>query len=69
MNTRWARWAAPLIAALALASSAVGIVNRFTYDDRYIIQLNPVMRSLHAWWRAFQTSYWPKDWAATVIVR
>ena len=20
------------------------------------------MRSLHAWWRAFQTSYWPKDW-------
>jgi hypothetical protein len=47
---------------LALASSAVGIVNRFTYDDRYIIELNPIMRSLHAWWRVFQSSYWPKDW-------
>ena len=55
-------WAAPLIAVLALASSAVGIVNRFTYDDRYIIELNPVMRSLHEWWRVFQGSYWPKDW-------
>ena len=39
-----------------------GIVNRFTYDDRYIIELNPAMRTLHGWWRVFQTSYWPKDW-------
>ena len=62
MNVRWSRWATPFIAVLALASSAVGIVNRFTYDDRYIIQLNPVMRSLDGWWRAFQRSYWPKDW-------
>jgi hypothetical protein len=62
MNVRWPRWASPFIAALALASSGVGIVNRFTYDDRYIIELNPVMRSLDGWWRAFQTSYWPKDW-------
>ena len=62
MNVRWSRWASPFIAVLALASSAVGIVNRFTYDDRYIIELNPVMRSLHGWWRVFQESYWPKDW-------
>ena len=56
------RMALPLIAALALASSAVGIVNRFTYDDRYIIQLDPAMRSMAGWWRVFGTSYWPKDW-------
>ena len=62
MNARWPRWASPFIAVLALASSAVGIVNRFTYDDRYIIELNPIMRSLQGWWRVFQGSYWPKDW-------
>ena len=62
MNVRWSRWASPLIAVLAFASSAVGIVNRFTYDDRYIIELNPLMRGLHGWWRVFQQSYWPKDW-------
>ena len=62
MSDRWSRWATPLIALLALASSAVGIVNRFTYDDRYIIELNPAMRTLHGWWRVFQTSYWPRDW-------
>jgi protein O-mannosyl-transferase len=62
MSVRWQRWAAPMIALLALASSAVGIVNGFAYDDRYVIQLNPVMRSLHEWWRAFQSSYWPSNW-------
>jgi hypothetical protein len=62
MNLRWSRRARPFIAVLALASSAVGIVNRFTYDDRYIIELNPLMRGLHGWWRVFQQSYWPKDW-------
>jgi hypothetical protein len=48
-----------MISVLALASSAVGIVNGFTYDDRFIIERNPVMKSLHAWWRVFQSSYWP----------
>jgi hypothetical protein len=47
---------------LALLSSGVGIANQFTYDDRYIIELNPAMHSLHAWWRGFQTSYWPRNW-------
>ncbi|HTE43682.1 MAG TPA: hypothetical protein VK636_00450 [Gemmatimonadaceae bacterium] len=62
MNSRWIRWAGPTVALLALASSAIGVVNWFTYDDRYIVELNPATRNLHAWWRAFQTSYWPKDW-------
>ncbi len=61
---RWtAQRAAPwAVALLALASSAVGVVNRFTYDDRYIVELNPGTRDLAHWWRAFLTSYWPKDW-------
>jgi protein O-mannosyl-transferase len=50
------------IAVLAMASSALGILNRFTYDDRYIVELNPLMRTLHAWWRVFQNSYWSKEW-------
>jgi protein O-mannosyl-transferase len=62
MTIRWPHWARPTIALLALASSIVGIVNWFTYDDRYVIELNPATRDLHAWWRAFLTSYWPKDW-------
>jgi hypothetical protein len=52
----------PAIALLALASSAIGIVNWFTYDDRYIIELNPAMHSLHRWWTVFASPYWPKDW-------
>jgi hypothetical protein len=56
------RLAAPFVALLALAASLGSIVNEFTYDDRYIIELNPVMRSLHGWWRVFQSSYWPKEW-------
>lgn len=60
-NTR--RWAEPAIALLALMSSCIGIVNRFTYDDRYIIELNPLMQhGLHGWWRVFLSPYWPKDW-------
>ncbi|MEO6879190.1 MAG: glycosyltransferase family 39 protein, partial [Gemmatimonadaceae bacterium] len=62
MNERWRRWMVPAIALLALASSAIGITNWFTYDDRYIIELNPAAHSLHRWWTAFQMSYWPKDW-------
>jgi hypothetical protein len=53
--------AAVTIAILALVSSAIGIVNGFTYDDRYIIELNPAMRTLHAWWRVIHTPYWPRD--------
>jgi len=50
------------IALLAMASSAIGVVNFFTYDDRYIIELNPFSHGLHQWWRVFASSYWPKDW-------
>lgn len=62
MTTRSVRWPAAAIALLALASSAPSIVNQFTYDDRYIIELNPLMRSLAHWWRLFATSYWPRSW-------
>ena len=62
MNTWRLRLAAPFIAVLALAASAAGIVNQFTYDDRYIIERAPPMHTLHAWWRVFQSSYWPKSW-------
>src|SRR5437660_2545039 len=62
MSIRWRALALPGIAALALASSVAGIVNKFTYDDRYIIELNPAAHDLHAWWRVFLSAYWPKDW-------
>ena len=50
------------LAFLAIAASASGIVNGFTYDDRPVILDNPSMHDLHEWWRAFATSYWPQDW-------
>ena len=62
MSERFGRAAAPFIALLAIAASATSIVNQFTYDDRYIIELNPVMRSLRGWWHVFQNSYWPREW-------
>jgi hypothetical protein len=62
MSGRWRQFRMPAIALLALASSAAGIVNAFTYDDRYIIQLNPAMKTLHRWWSVFAMSYWPHDW-------
>ena len=55
------RAAAPSVALLALASSAVGIFNRFAYDDVYVIERNPLMRYLHQWWHVFRLSYWPKS--------
>ena len=56
---RWRPWS---VALLALASSLVGIVNWFTYDDRYIVELNPMTRHLNDWYRVFVSSYWPKEW-------
>jgi hypothetical protein len=60
MSSRRTQLAARFVALLALAASVVGIVNRFTYDDRYIIELESPMHSLHGWWRVFQSPYWPK---------
>ncbi len=62
MSIWWKRLAVPVIALLAVASSAIGILNGFTYDDRYVIERNPAAHDLHAWWRVFASSYWPKDW-------
>ena len=56
------RWPAPIVALLAIAASLVGVLNGFTYDDRYVIELNPFARTLHQWWLVFAKSYWPRDW-------
>jgi hypothetical protein len=55
-------WPAPVVALLAIAASLIGVINGFTYDDRYVIELNPFARSLHQWWLVFAKSYWPRDW-------
>ena len=47
---------------VAVAASASGIVNGFTYDDRPVILDNPFMHDLHGWWRVFTQTYWPQDW-------
>ncbi len=59
---RWARWAPLVVALLAIAASINGIVNGFTYDDHYIVELNKVVHDLPHWYRAFAESYWPLDW-------
>lgn len=58
---RWRRLAGPSVALFAILSSAIGIVNQYTYDDRYIIQLEPSTHTLHHWWQVFASSYWPKN--------
>src|SRR4051812_22184347 len=60
MTARWRALIRPAIALLAIASSAIGIVNQFTYDDRYIVERNPAMQSLAGWWRGFASPYWPQ---------
>jgi len=62
MTDRLRRWALPTIILLTLAAAGVSIVNGFTYDDRYIVELNPAVRGPMHWWRAFRMSYWPADW-------
>jgi hypothetical protein len=62
VKDRWNWISGVLVAALALAASMTSIVNKFAYDDRYIVELNPVMRSMRGWWQVFQNPYWPKDW-------
>src|SRR3954464_13376480 len=56
------RWASISIALLALVSSIVGVVNQFTYDDKYVIETNAAMHALSHWWRTFAASYWPREW-------
>jgi hypothetical protein len=62
MTERTSRLATPAVAVLAIVSSIIGIVNQFTYDDRYIIEMNALMRDPHGWARVFISSYWPPDW-------
>lgn len=53
-----------IVVWIALAASAVGIANWFTYDDRYIVELNTAVHTLHHWWRLFAQSYWPSSWGS-----
>lgn len=62
MSNRTRAWMTPAIALLALASSATGIVNGFTYDDIYVIQRNAFVHTLHACWKVLVSPYWPRDW-------
>jgi hypothetical protein len=64
MTERSIRWRLPDIAIvlLALASSGIGVVNQFAYDDRYVVETNAVVHTLHAWWRGFAMSYWGPEW-------
>lgn len=61
MSERWRRFAAPSVVLLAVLSSAIGIVNQFTYDDHYIIEVSSTVHTLHRWWTGFAASYWPKN--------
>ena len=61
MRDVFRRAAAPSVVLLALASSAIGILNGFTYDDVYVVEQNPLMKYLHGWWHVFRLSYWPKS--------
>ena len=60
MIERWRRLAAPSVVILAILSSAIGLANKFAYDDVDIVQLNPAVHTLHRWWLEFGNSYWPK---------
>jgi hypothetical protein len=55
-------WIAPaIVALLALAACVTSIGHDFTLDDRYIVQFNDHVHTLHGWWRLFGQTYWPKE--------
>jgi hypothetical protein len=55
-------WVAPtLVALLALAACVTSIGHDFTLDDRFIVQFNDRVHTLHGWWRLFGQTYWPKE--------
>jgi protein O-mannosyl-transferase len=64
MTERWTRWRTPevMIALLALVSSGLGVLNRFAYDDVYVIEQNPIVHTLRASYRLFAMPYWPIQW-------
>jgi len=75
MNTALARWnalsprarwwlLAAVLTLLVVASSGIGIRNRFAYDDVYVIQKNSALHPVHGWWRLFAQSYWPLAYGA-----
>jgi protein O-mannosyl-transferase len=55
-------WLALSLVALALGASAIGVRNGFTYDDRYVIQMNDAVHHVGRIWKVFVSSYWPPLW-------
>lgn len=66
MPARWleawardeARLGLLLVVVVALAASATGLGNQFTYDDIPIIVDNPMVNAWHTPWEYLTTSYW-----------
>lgn len=50
------------LVVLALAASAVGVRNGFTFDDRFVVLSNPLAHSPRAWRQIFTSPYWPRAW-------
>lgn len=56
------RWLSPLtVALLALAVSVTSIGHDFTFDDRYVIQLNGKVHALNGILSLFGQPYWPPE--------
>jgi hypothetical protein len=53
------RWLVASIGLIAIAASFNGVLNGFTYDDFYIVRLNPVVHDLHRAWTLLLLPYWP----------
>lgn len=53
-----------VVVCIALAGSVIGVMNWFTYDDKYIVELNTAVHTLHHWWRLFAQPYWPPSWGS-----
>lgn len=58
LSPRRLYWA---VAACAIVVYLGALWNRFAMDDRFIIVLNPLLRSPSGVWRAFLEPYWPGD--------
>jgi protein O-mannosyl-transferase len=54
------------IIALAVIASATGARNRFALDDVPLVADNASVHTLHGWWNLFATSYWPRQYGASL---
>ena len=54
------------IIALAVIASATGAGNGFALDDVPLVADNASVHTLHGWWNLFATSYWPRQYGASL---